>query len=193
MNFRRMLIGCLALITSAVPALAQKPQNYVNSEFGLRVSFPADGKVCPALSGDHPHGFYAWYHGPPTPCGSTHIDPVVSAISVNAYYNSDYTSAWDQLESACRSRKPNALVGYDELDRLAFKGYESVTCLQTTPDGRIEIDVAALGGKWIESNDSPALKVRSIIYFSHLSTNPKRFKSDMVMFRHFMDALEIRE
>ncbi|MGN6365885.1 hypothetical protein [Asticcacaulis taihuensis] len=189
MKFRCILVTGLALTMSVAPALAQKPKTYVNPEFGLHVTFPAGGKVCPAVSGDHPHGFYAWYHGGQTLCGATHIDPAVSAISIYASYNSAFLkSPWDELPASCRKDK-----SLTSPETLSFRGYKSVSCETWQADSRIMVDVIAYTGKWkdADNNPDPDLQTPYLSYRASLMTTSERFETDMALFRTFIANVDI--
>lgn len=182
----------MAMVLSGYPLLGQAAEDgtFRNDEFGISATFPPGGKVCPALSGEHPHGFYAWYHGQQTLCGATHIDPAVSAISIYASYNSAFLkSPWDELPASCRKDKPLA-----SHETLSFRGYKSVSCETRQADGRVMVDVIAYTGKWknADNDPDPDLQTSYLSYRASLMTTSDRLEKDMVLFRTFIAGINIR-
>jgi hypothetical protein len=109
---RRLLIAglAIALLAGAVP-VAAGTIDFQNDEFNFHVTFPVGSQVCPAVTSNHPYGFYAWY-GQPTACGNgsqndAKPEAAASAMGVYATYNSTYQrSLVGLLPKACRP-KPN--------------------------------------------------------------------------------------
>jgi len=184
------LLGAMVLSGCPVSSQAAGDRTFHNDEFGMRVTFPAGGKVCPALSGDHAHGFYAWYHAQSTLCGSTHVDPAASSLSLYASYNSAFwKTPWEELQPSCQTAKPMAAQR-----NLSFKGYRSVSCISRKADGVIEVDVVAFTGRWkgADTSSDPDLQTPYLSYRASLTTTSGRFERDMVLFRIFLAKIDIR-
>jgi hypothetical protein len=150
-----------------------------NDEYGLQVKFPAKIKVCGALSGDHPVGFYVWLDRP-TNCGIPK-PPLVSSISITAGYNSSFKESPDA--GLCGNGEMPSGLQVD-MRRLSFSNLSSVRCVTKLSDGLIGIIVAAQGGRWGGSALPPEMKTtRAINYNAFLRTRPERLREDLATFR----------
>lgn len=171
---------------------ATKGMYYSNSEYGIAMTFPAGSRVCPALSGEHEHGFYAQYHGKAMSCDdmrSGRPGNSVSAISVYADYNADDESSQADFENYCKISDARPALSQAELHRLSIKGYAVRACSVKKPDGRIEVTVIAQNGKWSEDKQSRAAPY--IFYTISLATNAAHLRHDLPMFEAFVHSVRI--
>lgn len=175
--------GCGILLLVAT----NSPNLHRNDEFGLKVSFPDGGKVCVASSGDHPHGFYAWYGGRQTDCGSTNADPSASVLSIYASYNTTFEASPRQvLSEACRRGSASSANAID-LGGLSIPELASDACSIQRPDGSLEIEVGAQGGELVADGTAHP----RINYSASLITRLDRVDRDLAMFREFLSGINV--
>lgn len=185
---RSIALATLCFLTLSAASDGQR--HYRNQEWGLDVAFPAGGRVCEARSGDHPHGFYAWYGGRPTDCRSSVADPRASAMGVYASYNASFeTSARSELPCSDGSLPQ---IGSVSLRGLSFRGIASIRCAVRNPDGSLEFVVAGQAGRWGSGVPGPEGRTPYITYSAFLVTRPGRAARDIAMFRVFLAHLVIR-
>ncbi len=171
----------------ALPASAHD-RTYRNAEFGLQETFPAGVKVCTALSGNHPHGFYGLIGPNPGECQSE--KPNISVIGVYASWNTIYyKTPFAELPGYCRKPKPNDFISAAALKHMRIPGVRSVACFTT--DRPIAIEVVALAGKPLDEDDPEARNTHSTIYHVTLATSPQHFRRDLPMFRRFLASLRV--
>jgi hypothetical protein len=184
---RTTILLALACLTGAANA-ADGPRLHRNDEFGMAARFPAGARVCVALSGDHPVGFYAWLDAR-TQCHAAR-PPSVSAMTITASYNSAFeNSAIVHLE--CRNGSVPRRSGLD-LRGLAIPRTRGGSCAVRRRDGSLEVFVAAQGGNWGRLNRSSGSGAPRINYYAVLKTRPERLARDMARFRAFLARMEIR-
>jgi hypothetical protein len=164
----------------------------INKEFGISAVFPSGSRVCPSLSGDHPHGFYAQYHGPARTCDemrSSRIDGSISAIGIYASYNAAFESVQANFDSYCKTPDVKPALSRAELRRLSIKGHRVKACSARKLGGEIEVTVVTQTGKQSENGTSDA--VPTVFYVASLVTNVAHLKKDLPMFEAFLRDLKI--
>ncbi len=168
---------------------AASPQDgrYSNSEYGVAMTFPAGSRVCPALSGEHPHGFYAVYHGKHRTCDEMRNAPdetPVRAMGVYADYNTtDDRSLRQDLKSWCKTAEP-AELDAARLDRLTVPGRVTARRVTREANGQIEINLDVAG-------DLSPGKVPFIFYHITLAATPRHLRRDLPMFERFVRSIRI--
>ncbi len=173
----------------AIPAAA-RDRVYRNAEFELQEVFPAGVKVCTALSGNHPHGFYGRIGSVPGNCGST--SGGASSMGVYAQWNAEFQKTpFDELPAGCRRPRPNAYVSPAELKSLRIPGVRSIACATDREGAPIGIEVVAMGGKWPNADPSGDVRTPAIIYSAALGTGPKHLRRDLAMFRRFLASMRV--
>lgn len=178
----------LAILCCPTPTAATNGLRvYRNEEYGIETRFPAESRVCEALSGDHPIGFYAWL-GRQTDC-DVPKPPSVSAVNVTALYNTAFYTL--PPLSNCRNGSVPRGTGIN-LRGLAFRRLRSISCAIRREDGSLEIFVAAQGGRWRGRNRSAETSAPLVNYSAVLKTNPARLERDMATFRTFLSDIVIR-
>lgn len=152
-----------------------------NEEYGLVTRFPVEQRVCTAVSGLHPIGFYIWIDQ------STKCDgpkpPSTRSISITASYNSAFETS---PPAECGDNKATTVTKVD-MQGLAFPGLQSVRCAVSRSDGTLDIIVSAQAGK--QSGDHLAPEVLSaprINYEAWLQTTPARAEADLTIFRRIL-------
>jgi len=186
---KRVCRSLLMLCCVPVFVASSCVDSYRNDEFGLEVSFPPGGKVCTASSGGHAHGFYAWYGGRETECGSTQPDVHATVLSIYASYNTTFdNSPYETLREECRAQ---ALSQSDavHLRGLSFAGLASATCMVRRADGRLEIEVVTQAGRFPTGG---TLRPR-INYTATLITQGERVGEDLALFRRFLEDIAIND
>lgn len=184
---RTMIALALACLPGPANAAAG-PRVHRNGEFGIEARFPAGARVCAALSGDHPVGFFAWL-GARTQCQAAKPSSV-SAMNITASYNSAFErSAIVHLE--CRNGSVPRRSGID-LRGLAIPRLRGGSCAIRRQDGSLEVFVAAQGGNWGRLDRSSVPGAPLINYYARLKTRPERVERDMAAFRAFLARMEIR-
>jgi hypothetical protein len=186
---RTTILLALALACPAGAAsAAEGARLHRNGEFGIEARFPAGARVCVALSGDHPVGFYAWLDAR-TQCDAARPSSV-SAMTITASYNSAFASA-AIVYLGCRNGSVPRRSGLD-LRGLAIPRLSGGSCAIRRPDGSLEIFVAAQGGSWGRRNRASGPGAPRINYYAALKTRPERVRRDMAAFRAFLANLGIR-
>jgi hypothetical protein len=187
---RARTIAMSAICLLSLSGAADAPRPYHNEEWGIHVTFPAGSTVCEARSGDHPHGFYAWYGGRSTDCRAVRPDPSASAVGIYASYNTSFeTSANGELPCRNGTAPRGSSIS---LRGLAFPRLNSVTCAIRRRDGSLEFVVAAQAGTWGPGASSPEFTAPHINYRAFLSTRPAHAARDLAMFREFLAHIVIQ-
>lgn len=177
---RCLVLACCLSALGCVTSAAAHERVYRNAEFELQEVFPAGLKVCTALSGDHPHGFYARFGSNLRDCGSPNA--AASSMGVYAQWNSSFErTPWDELRTGCRER----------LKTLRIPGLPSIACVTGRTATSIHLEVVAMGGKWPDRDASPESRTPAIIYTAALITQPEHLLRDIAVFRHFLNLLRV--
>jgi hypothetical protein len=169
---------------------ASEAQRVRNEEYGFSVAFPAGLRVCTAVSGDHPHGFFVRLNGDQGECGGAAAKSDVSVIGVYAYYNSTFeTSPEEELAGLCRESGNDDKSG--KLKSLGFAGRHSARCQVQHADGSIDIYVVTQAGQWPGAQESPELKTPYINYTASLHTTHSRMADDLKTFSGVLKSVRI--
>jgi len=168
----------LATLCAPVPAAAPRAPVHRNAQYGIETRFAAGLRVCVALSGDQPIGFYAWLDRR-TDCDSAR-PPATSSMNVTALYNATFEMSLSLV--GCRSGAVPRGSGIT-LAGLAFRGLRSISCAVRREDGSFEVFVAAQGGRWAAHNRGEEFRAPLINYDAVLKTRPGRVQTDLAMFR----------
>lgn len=178
---RRQCRLAVVLIGMLGASCAESSVTARNEEYGLVTRFPAGKRVCTALSGLHPIGFYIWINRS-TDCEAPK-PPSTYSISITASYN----SAFEMSPSlGCRDSRVPAETEID-MQSLAFPGLQSVRCATSRSDGTLDIVVSAQAGKQSGDNLAPeVLSAPRINYEAWLQTTPARAKADLSIFRQIL-------
>jgi hypothetical protein len=168
-------VALLALTAaSCEESTASRILVHQNEEYGIQARFRAKNRVCTALSGDHPVGFYTWLDRP-TECESQR-PPHTSSLSITANYNALFKRAPEI--PFCRDGDVPRGMRID-LGKLSFLHLQSVRCVTRTKEGLIQVYVTAQGGRW-NGRDLPSemKNTPSVTYYVWLQTYPERFEED---------------
>lgn len=164
-----------AVIATTVP--------FVNEEFGIRAVFPANSRVCEALSGAHPEGFYTRVGDPRMSCAPSRDPPKVSAMVVLGNYNAAFHETMEEVVGPdCPKLNPVEADGR----QLGFPGFGSTVCESRTSDGGLEVSVHAFAGSW---EDEPGHAVPRLIYSAYLSSTTRTEAADRAAFQRFLDQV----
>jgi hypothetical protein len=153
----------------------------VNREYQISLRFPSDAVVCPALSGEHAHGFYAVWGGKRVPCGASDSGGAMSGMGVYADYNTENLKTRDEyLKGECdipdAARRPVSV-------RLPYRWK---ACELAKADGSIEIVAVAQGGVRPNPPEPEEAGAAYINYMASLSTNARRWEADVRKFEQMM-------
>ena len=167
----------LAVFASACLPGGREGVVHRNAEYGIETRFPTGIRVCTALSGYHPIGFYGWLDRS-TDCDMPR-SAGTSSISITASYNAAFQTGPDAY--SCRDgSRPVQL----DLEGVAFPNFPSLRCSVREEDGTIHVHVAAQGGRWKDSDLPPELRGKSrVFYNAWLQSVPARIGADLAAFR----------
>lgn len=177
MKLQASLSASVLLLFAPVSACAQAAE-WVQSEYGFNVRFPAHATVCDAVSGEHHIGWFLPLEGG--------CEGATRRIIVLASYNAAFqTSPEASIDCAGAHAKRG---GVD----LAFIGHRSATCLEHRPDGAILATVATQA--WPQpapSGDTEEDRAPWINYYAYLESTPSRLDEDMGTFRRVVETVKI--
>lgn len=166
-----------AVIATAAP--------FINTDAGIRAVFPVGARVCEALSGDSPQGFYTRLGDDRMTCVPARDPPKVSSMVILATYNSAFYRRMDEVIGPdCPKLNPKEADGRT----LGFPGLEATVCESGKPDGDIEISVNAFAGSWEEE---PGRMAPHMIYSAYLFTTTATETTDRVTFQRFLDQVRL--
>lgn len=152
-------------------------------DYGFSVSFRAALKVCPALSGDHEHGFYVNLDPKQTKECYEADNLTTRIMGIWADSNVDSLSRPEDLlldhceKKSAGNKRREALT----IRLLAFRGHRSVSCERALGDSIIEVVVVTQAGK------SPVGKIASINYVATLRTTVDKIDKDL---GHFVSMVK---
>lgn len=176
----------MVLIGMLGASCAESSVTVSNAEYGLATRFLTGQRVCTALSGLHPIGFYVWINRS-TKCEAPK-PPATRSISITASYNSAFETS---PSSGCTASKEQ--LGTEiQLRDLSFPGLQSVRCAAIRSDGTLDIIVSAQAGKQAGENLSPeVIFAPRINYDAWLHTTPDHAKADILVFRQILSNTQI--
>ncbi len=159
----------------------QRP--FVNEEYGVAAVFPAGSRVCEALSGEHPHGFYTRLGDERMGCRPSDDAPRASAVTVWADYNAAFYGTLEALTGPnCSNPSPAA-----PNDRpFAFPGRTSKACETRSANGDITVSVHAFAGSW---KSEPGREAPYLIYSAYLKTTTRTEVADKSLFQRFLKQI----
>lgn len=184
------ILAMTALSAFIVSASASEAQRVKNEEYRFSVAFPAGLRVCDAVSGAQPHGFFVHLNVDGGDCGAVAVKSDVSVISVYAYSNATFESSpEEEIAGVCREGVTGAMSG--RLKGLAFVGHHSARCQVQHVDGSVDIYVVAQAGTWPGTQESPELKTPYVNYTASLHTTRDRMAEDLRIFSRVLKTVRI--
>ena len=172
----------MVLLAVCASAAHAKSIQYRNEEFGFTVQIPSEYKVCTALSGDHPHGFY-YNLSTSIGCSRSPAKSRVSTISIYASYNVLNDSLVGSAPSGCRKY---AFDGIPKQPGRLFAG-NAYSCIVRNSDGSVNLNVVMQ--KRIKSSDADP-DVNSINYLASLHSYPQNLRRDSAKFAEFLSSVK---
>lgn len=177
--------------TQTRSAVVATERPFVNSEYAVSAVFPAGSRVCEALSGDHPHGFYTRLGDDRMACVPSSDPPKVSSLVIWADYNAAERSIEDLSDPTCSDRSSVAADGR----HFAFLGRKSVIC-ETRRGEDVTIRVSTfVGSEWVREggpNWDGARPVPELVYTAILNTTAGRAEKDKPTFQRFLDVIKLK-
>ena len=161
-----------------------------NQEYRFSVEFPVGVRICTAISGEQPHGFFVRLNANQSECVSADKTSIVSVISVSAYSNATFKKS-PEAEIAGLCRQSSADDEIDAMKGLSFVGRRSARCQVQHPDGSIDIYVVTQAGQWPGAHESQELNAPYINYTASLHTTQSRMSEDLKVLRKVLNSVHI--
>lgn len=157
----------------------------INEEYGIAATFSSGSRVCPGLSGSHPHGFYSRLGDERAECFTSKDPPASSAIGIWADYNTAFHRTFSETGASCEAA---AAKGID-VQPLVLRGLPSRACVERGTGGWVYITVMAFAGRWGPPSADPDSDAPYLIYTASLASRDGQLGTDLQVFRRFLDGL----
>ena len=192
-NARMRRFWWFVLVGAVSSCAAAEVIRVTNLEYKFSVTFPAGETVCPAMSGDHPHGFFVRFGSRSSGCSSPSVDSELSAINVHAYSNATFEQTpREEVSGLCgRGNGRDEPAHRASLKALTFGDRLSAACEITRDDGSIDIYVVTQAGKWPQGSESSGPNAPYVNYTASLHTTPKQLARDLLAFRLVLKSIRI--
>ena len=172
-----------AVIASGAPVL--------NAEYGVSAVFPTGSRVCEALSGEHPHGFYTRLGDPEMDCVPSRDPPKVSSMLIWADYNAASQSVEEMGDPTCPNRNVRAPDGTP----LGFPGHDSMACETRLANGDVQVSVRTHLGTQVDNftgpNSDETRTTPRFVYTAWLHTTTRTEAADKAVFRQLLNTVAL--